>query len=380
MDSNSQQPTIWTSRRVIATLVVAGLLLYIIFWTPPALGIFFSRIAGILAMVVLAVALAYIISPAVDRLSQVRLPLSEHNRRAIATVIVMVVGAGLIVLIVMVTSSAIAQDVEEVATLVKDFTKNRLPVLIEEWQLEERINKWMQDYPDLTPESVKESIAKRAGAWTESLLTLVARVPAWAAPKAVFIISLILVPFLAFYFVTDSRKIRTSALALLPLDYRENANDLIGRVNATMHHYVRGMFLVCLIIGAATALILYGAGVSTYLTLGLLTGIAQLIPYIGSIFAGVLVIGIPLLQGNANAALIVAILYIILNILQANLVVPMVLGREIKLHPVTIIIVLLIGAEFGGVLGMVVAVPIAAIISTTHHWYRELQAAAEEPL
>jgi len=367
MDSNNQQQTTWTSRRVIATLVVTGLLLYIVFWTPPVLGIFYSRIAGIIAMVVLAVALAYIISPAVERLSQVRLP-------------VMLIGVGLIVLIVMTTSSAISEDVEEVSILVKDFTKNQLPVLIEEWRFEERIEKWLQDYPDLTPDSVRATIAKRAGAWTESLLTLVARVPAWAAPKAIFIISLVLVPFLAFYFVTDSRKIRASALALLPLDYRENANELIGRLNATLHHYVRGMLLVCLIIGAATALILYGAGVSTYLTLGLLTGIAQLIPYIGSIFAGVLVIGIPLLQGNAQAALIVAILYIILNILQANLVVPMVLGREIKLHPVTIIIVLLIGAEFGGVLGMIVAVPIAAIISTTHQWYRELVEANEEPL
>jgi len=380
MDSNSQQQVTWTSRRVIATLVVTGLLLYIIIWTPPVLAIFFSRIAGILAMVVLAVALAYIISPAVERLSHVRLPLSEHNRRAIAALLVMILGAGLIVLAIMATSSAIAQDVEEVAALVKDFTKNRLPVLIEEWQLEERIEKWMRDYPDLTPESVKQSIAKRAGAWTESLLTLVARLPAWAAPKAIFIISLVLVPFLAFYFVTDSRKIRASALALLPLSYRENANELIGRVNATMHHYVRGMLLVCLIIGGATALILYGAGVSTYLTLGLLTGIAQLIPYIGSIFAGVLVIGIPLLQGKLNTALVVAIFYIILNILQANLIVPMVLGREIKLHPVTIIIVLLIGAEFGGVLGMIVAVPIAAIISNILPWYRELQAANEEPL
>jgi len=380
MDSNNQPQTTWTSRRVIATLVVTGLLLYIIFWTPPVLGIFFSRIAGIIATIMLAIALAYIISPATERLSQVQLPLSEHNRRAIAAILVMILGAGLIVLAVMATSSAIAQDVEDVATLVKGFTKDRLPALLEEWQLQERIEQWMQDYPDLVPDSVKQSIANRASTWTGSLLTLVGKLPAWAAPKAVFIISLILVPFLAFYFVTDSRKIRTSTLLLLPLDYRENANELIGRVNATMHHYVRGMLLVCLIIGAATALLLYVAGVSAYLTLGLLTGIAQLIPYIGSIFAGVLVIGIPLLQGNANTALIVAILYIILNILQANLVVPMVLGREIKLHPVTIIIVLLIGAEFGGILGMIVAVPIAAILSTTHHWYRELIAASEEPL
>ncbi len=380
MDSNNQQQTTWTSRRVIATLVVTGLLLYIIFWTPPVLGSFFNRIAGIIAMVVLAVALAYIISPTVERLSQVRLPLSEHNRRALAAVVVMLIGAGLIVLIVMTTSSAIGEDVEEVTTLVKDFTKNRLPVLIEEWRFEERIEKWMRDYPDLAPESVKELVNKRAGAWTESLLTLVARVPAWAAPKAIFIISLVLVPFLAFYFVTDSRKIRASALALLPLDYRENANELIGRVNTTMHHYIRGMLLVCLIIGAATALILYATGVSAYLTLGLLTGIAQLIPYIGSIFAGVLIIGIPLLQGNLNTALIVAILYTILNILQANLIMPTVLGREIKLHPVTIIIVLLIGGEFGGVLGMIVAVPIAAIFSTTYHWYRKLVAASEAPL
>jgi len=380
MDGNNQQQTAWTSRRVIATLVVTGLLLYIVFWTPPLLGIFFSRIAGIVATVVLAIALAYIISPAVERLSQVRLPLSEYNRRALAAILVMILGAGLIVVAVMATSSAIAQDLEDVTTLVKDFTKDRLPALLDEWQLQKRIEQWMQNYPDLVPDSVKQSIVKRATTWTESLLTLVGNLPRWVAPKAVFIIELVLVPFLAFYFAIDSRKIRASALALLPLDYRENANELIGRLNTTMYHYVRGMLLVCLIIGTATALILYIAGVSAYLTLGMLTGIAQLIPIIGSIAAGVLVIGIPLLQGNLNTALLVAILYIILNILQANLVVPTVLGREVRLHPVTIIIVLLIGAEFGSVLGMIVAVPIAAIISNIYHWYRGLQTASEEPL
>ncbi len=380
MSNNSQQQTNWTSRRVVATLVVTGLLLYIIIWTPPLLGALLSRIAGIIAMVVLSVALAYIISPAVERLSHARLPLSEHNQRAVAAILVMIISAGLVVLAILATSSAIAQDVEDVATLVKDFTKNRLPVLLEEWQLQERIQQWMRDYPDLVPDSVKQFAAKRAQAWAEGLLTLAARMPAWAAPKAVFIIELILVPFLTFYFVTDSRKLRDSTVALLPLDYRENANELIGRLNVTMHHYIRGMLLVCLIIGAATALILYVAGVSAFLTLGLLTGLAQLIPIIGSMAAGVLVIGIPLLQGHLNTALLVAILYIILNILQANLIVPTVLGREVKLHPVTVIIVLLIGAEFGGILGMIIAVPIAALFTTTYRWYRELQTAAEEPL
>ncbi len=373
MDTDKQSQQAWTSRRVIATLAVSGLLLYMIFWTPPALGRFFSRVGGIAVMLVLAIALAYIVSPAVERLRRISVPLPERTRRSIAAVLVMVALGGLIWLLFVVTSSGISAELEQLPVLY-DKASDRLQKLSEEW---------LATYTEKAPEGVKRFIQESSSIWEESLSEIGGRVFEWviqAVSGVFFLVELVLVPILAFYFVTDSRRIRASTLGLLPISYRDSVDELIGRLNAIMHKYIRGMLLVCLIMGGLTAAILYGAKVSIFLLLGLLTGLAQLIPIVGSIVVAIPIIGIPWLQNGFTSALIVGILYGLLNLLQANLIMPVVVGREIKLHPVTVIIALLIGAEFAGIMGMLVAVPVAAIAKVTHQWYQDLVEANEEPL
>ncbi len=373
MAAENQSQQAWTSRRVIATLAVSGLLLYVIFWTPPTLGRFFSRVGGTAVMLVLAIALAYIISPAVERLRSIPVPLPERTRRSIAAVFVMVVLAVLLWLVFRATSSGISAQLQEV------------PILYEKasTRLQELSDNWLQTYAEKAPENIKRFIEESSSTWTESLSEIGGRVFEWviqAVSGVFFLVELVLVPILAFYFVTDSRRIRASTLGLLPIRYRDSVDELIGRLNAIMHKYIRGMLLVCLIMGGLTAAILYGAKVSIFLLLGLLTGLAQLIPIVGSIVVAIPIIGIPWLQNGFTSALIVGLLYGLLNLLQANLIMPVVLGREIKLHPVTVIIALLIGAEFAGIMGMLVAVPVAAIAKVTHQWYQDLAEANEEPL
>ena len=370
MDTASQTRSSWTSRRVVITAVVAGLLLYAIFWTPPALAYFFDRVANIIIIFVLATALAYLIRPIVAWLCRLRLPGSPRAKRSVATLVVLVVGLGLLVLAGLMMASAIADDVKEVGSLLKDAGQ----------QLPNLIDTITQNYTNLVPENIKQFLEKRAGTWAESLLVLSAKLPAWAVPKAFLIVELILVPIIAFYLVTDGGMLRASVIALLPAGYRPATTELFSRLDAMMYGFVRGQFLLCIILGGTTAAILYGAGVSAFLTLGLFRAIAQLVPIIGPIVAGIPVIGIPLLQGNVDSAILVAVLYVAAGLVEAKLLLPVIMGRQVNLHPVIVILALLLGAEFGGILGMVFAVPVAAIVSTTYHWYRDVVAVEAEPL
>ena len=340
-----------------------GALLYLIFWTPPALAYIVERTAAILVTIVLATGLAYFLSPLVERFARLPGPLSLRTKRIIGAVLAILL---VLVVIVGLFSLTSAKIWNEVKVLVSD---------VEGWgkQLPDRINEWMERYAAAAPENVKQVVDEKAAVWAEALLRASANVPGWALLRGPYIVYLFIIPILAFYFVTDSKSLRVSALSLLPPKQRLPVDQLLDKLNQVLSRYIQGQILLCFIIGVLTAAILWGAGVrETVLILAMVVGLAQLIPIVGSVAAAIPMVGVPWVQNGWQTALIVLVLYIILNIIQAYVFVPIILGREVKLHPVTIIIALLIGGEFLGILGLLIAVPVAAMISVTYAHYTAL--------
>ena len=378
MQTTTDTDQFWTPRRIIAVAVIAGALLYLIFWTPPTLAYIVQRTAAILVTIVLATGLAYFLSPFVERFARLPRPLPLRAKRIIGAVLAILLTGTMVVGLFSLTSATIWHEVK--------VTNSRL----EGWgdKLPDRINAWMERHAAAAPDNVKQAIKDlpvlitqwvERYANAEALLRTGANVPRWALLGGSYVVYLFIIPILAFYFVTDSRSLRAGALSLLAEKQRPPADQLLDRLNYVLSRYIRGQLLLCLIIGVLTGAILWGAGVrDTVLLLAILAGLAQLIPIVGSVVVGIPVVAVPLLQHGWVSALIVLILYVVLNIIQANLLVPIILGREVRLHPVIIIIALLIGGEFLGILGMIVAVPVAAMIKVTHQWYRDLPSLVEE--
>ena len=198
-----------------------------------------------------------------------------------------------------------------------------------------------------------------AGPWLQSLLLA-------TATGIARIVDLILIPVLAFYFVLDGRSLRNEFLALLPRRRVCETLALIRESSGIMRTYIIAQLWLCVIAGVVVYIGLSLIHMPYALVLGLLAGFTRAIPIIGPILGGIPIVLLaavlpPEHGGGIALALKVLVFFSALHLFESKLLMPKFIGHRIHLHAAVVIIVLLIGAEFFGLLGMFLAAPLAAI-------------------
>ncbi|MCS7310364.1 MAG: AI-2E family transporter [Armatimonadetes bacterium] len=185
------------------------------------------------------------------------------------------------------------------------------------------------------------------------------------------IVEIVLIPVLMFYFLTDARHIKHEFVALLPRRWWREALWLMRQANLIMENYVIGQIILCLIAGVVVGIGLALLGVKYTLVLAVLAGITRAIPIIGPIIGGIPIILLVALQfpHNLMVAVHVLIFFTALHFIESKLILPILIGERVNLHPVTVIVVLLVGAQFFGLMGMFLAPPVAATIRVALHRY-----------
>jgi hypothetical protein len=155
----------------------------------------------------------------------------------------------------------------------------------------------------------------------------------------------------------------------LPLRYQREAERVLGEINATLGAYLRGQVLLVLIMSSVTYVVLWIYDIRYAFVLALATGLLELIPILGPWSAGAIAVSVaafdptpPFGWSHTTLAIVVGVTYFILRQLEDNLVIPTLIGRIVHLHPLMMIFVLLIGTSLGGVLGLLLAVPVAAVL------------------
>jgi predicted PurR-regulated permease PerM len=128
-----------------------------------------------------------------------------------------------------------------------------------------------------------------------------------------------------------------------------------------LNDYIRGQLLLGLVVGTATTIGLFIAGAPYWLLLGVLNGVTELIPILGPILGAIPGIIIAALTGDWGLLLKVVVVYVLVQLLENNLLVPKIQGDSVKLHPAIIILVLVVGGEIAGLIGVITAVPLTAI-------------------
>jgi predicted PurR-regulated permease PerM len=183
------------------------------------------------------------------------------------------------------------------------------------------------------------------------------------------VISLFIFIFSSFYFLKDGGTFTQKVLTLVPNKHKEDVDMLLKKANLVLAGYLRGqVFLIFFV-----AILLYIAflilGVRFALTLAVFSGFAEIVPVIGPITAGTIAVIVVLLTGTANfglspisAALIIAIIYFIFRHLEDYLIIPIVMEKVTKLPPFFVFFAVVTGGHLAGVLGLILAVPVAAII------------------
>jgi predicted PurR-regulated permease PerM len=177
----------------------------------------------------------------------------------------------------------------------------------------------------------------------------------------------ILVPFFAFFLLRDTPRLITAAMDRLPPQHVETSVAVWRELNGVIGRYVRGVVLDGLVVGALAALGLWALRVPYPLLLGVFAGVANVVPFVGPMLsasaAGLVVLLTPG-QGLAGVAR-VAVLFLAIKVLDDTVIQPFTIGRSVHLHPALLLGSVVVGNHALGVLGMIVAVPVATVLQET---------------
>lgn len=176
----------------------------------------------------------------------------------------------------------------------------------------------------------------------------------------------LVIPFATFFFLKDGTKIRRDILRLVPNKYFETTLSLIDKIETRLGIYFRSVMLQSLIVALASWFGLSIVGLNNALSVGIAVGLANTIPYFGPAIGYILSITVSIIEVSNFSLVLPCIIAIFMVQLLDNLILqPAIFSRSAEIHPVAILFIIMIGAEVAGILGMLVAVPIATTIKIT---------------
>ncbi len=186
---------------------------------------------------------------------------------------------------------------------------------------------------------------------------------------------------LSIYLLLDLPKIRKGLVKAIPPDYRDDVVELGQKVGTALGGFFRGQLLVALFVGVASATLLtYPVRLPFAVVIGLLAGVFNLIPLIGPFLAGVPAIIVGLLSDEPIKALWASIALLVVQQVDNHIISPNVMGRTVKLHPITVMLALLAGGTIAGIPGMLIVIPAVASIKivAAHLWEKRVELGVPE--
>ncbi|MEL1263667.1 AI-2E family transporter [Pseudoxanthomonas putridarboris] len=324
-------------------------------------------LAPVLTPFVLAALLGWLGDPLVDRLER------SGRSRTIAVVLVFTLMLLLVVLALVILVPMIER---QIVTLIESlpayrdwFVQKALPWVEQRTGLE--LVTWLD--PDKLTEWVRAHW-QQAGGVAATMFGYFSRsgfaVMAWVA-------NLVLLPILTFYFLRDWDTLVERIAALVPRDHIATVNRLALESNDVLGAFLRGQFLVMLALGAIYAIGLSVVGLKVGLLIGIIAGLISFVPYLGTATGIVLGVIAALVQSGGDWPLVAMVLGVFVagQMLEGYVLTPRIVGDRIGLHPVAVIFSIMAGGQLFGFLGMLLALPVAAVANVllrfAHERYKQ---------
>jgi predicted PurR-regulated permease PerM len=184
-----------------------------------------------------------------------------------------------------------------------------------------------------------------------------------------FAVTLFGMIFIGAYLLVDVRRMKAAFLRAVPHDYRPDARTLWGAFGYSLSKYLGGLALVLAIQGAISAVGLFLLGVPYALVLGAFVAIMAIIPYLGAWISGILAV-IVALTVSPTTALLTALLFLGIQQLEGNFLTPKIQGDTLHVHPILVFLAVIIGGGLGGIPGVIVAVPLLAVLRVLFDFFR----------
>jgi predicted PurR-regulated permease PerM len=296
---------------------------------------------------ILGGAIAYILDPVADRLE--RLGLSRSLSVAIIALVALFVFV-LLVLLVIPTLITQASQLIETAPQLFDTLQNWLTTRFPEILVEGSTIRTQLD-------NIGNMIQSRGGEVLNTVLSS-------ALGLVNMVVLLVVVPVVAIYLLLDWDKMTARIDALLPRDHVDTIRHLACKIDRTLASFIRGQGLVCLILGTFYAVALALVGLNFGLVVGAIAGALTFIPYVGAIVGGSLALGLALFQFWGEWPWLIAVYAIFQSgqFVEGNILTPKLVGSSVGLHPVWLLFALSVFGSLFGFVGLLVAVPVAAVI------------------
>lgn len=315
--------------------------------------LFLWGLSAILLPFVLGMAIAFFLDPMVDWLER------NNLSRSGGTAIVILVFFSIICLVLMLFVPLIENQVVNFASKVPTLTagmRDKLDALLIRLQVQAGI-------PIADVQSLKEAAQGEAGqvfSWFASILTGVFH----GGLAVVNILSLIFVtPVVAFYLLRDWDLMVARIDTWLPRDHAATIRAQANEINRTLSGFARGQAILCLIMAVFYAIALSLDGLQFGLVIGLVTGLLVFIPFVGTLVGALTSLTLAMLQFDSwTPTLIIAGIFTVGSILEGYVLQPLLVGDRVGLHPVWVIFALLAGGVVFGFVGILLAVPVTAMI------------------
>lgn len=181
------------------------------------------------------------------------------------------------------------------------------------------------------------------------------------ASSIAILVNAVLSMIIAYYFLKDINEIKRSALMIAPKRMRNELVNIGRELNAIISHFIQGQLLTACIVGTLETLGLYFVHVKYPFALGLIGGIANIIPYFGPFLGAIPAVAIALID-SPSKALLTILVFIIVQQIDNAFISPKIIEGKLGLHPITTIVAVLVGGEFFGIIGMLIGVPVTAMI------------------
>ncbi len=341
-------------------LVVSTYLQYILIAIGALLLFTFLRqIGGVLLTFLLAAVLAYVLNPLVRRLEAWRVP----RVVAVLGVFVALVAAVLVALLLLIIPA-----VSQVQALIQN------PEVLTDGVA--RLSDWTRELP---------YVGERIEAVDQTAITQFVQSNAPSAGQVfngalgfiggvfgVFgtILNLLLMLIVSIYLLLDRERISAAALRTVPATIRDQSVELFHAVEGTLVKYLKAQLLLCAIMGAIGWAIAYFTFGSYALLIGLWVGVTEIIPVLGAFLGAVPAVLIALFSGGLDAGILVALLFLLAQQLEGNVLVPRIMGSSVGVHPLWVLFATLAATALYGIVGAVFAVPIVAIIAAVLRYLR----------
>lgn len=353
---------------VLTCAVIIIAILYNLPFIVTKIGSFVGWVTSVLSGFILGFVLAYLLTPVVvfQQKLFMKIPFMKERERlsrglGIATTYLLIFGAiivGLVALIFAITKSVSSIDFAELPKLIAALE-------IQVYGLIESIENTLTGI-GIETDGIRNWLANVGSSMTDVLSSASSGVGIVAGGVTSFFSNLLFAVIFSIYFMIDTEGLMSywnrAFKALLGDKVHHVVCVFIEDADKCFSGYIRGQFADALFMAVAVSVILTIVGVPYAIVIGILTGIGNLIPYVGPFVAYGMTLAVCIASGKWVTLAISVIMIFMLQTIDGNVINPKLLSSSIDVHPVLIIVGLLFGSAVGGLLGMLLAVPVASFI------------------